>query len=192
MTVLQIMADSDAGEVRLRTDETDTIAAELAKRGIVFDRWPTLDALDASTSTAEILAHYDDRIAALNADGRYKHIDLARLQPDATDPQWPAKAAAARGKFLAEHRHAEDEVRFFAAGRGCFYLHLEPEVVAVVCEAGDLVSVPAGTRHWFDMGTRPDFVAVRFFEQEDGWVGDFTGDEIGSRFPTLDELVAAA
>jgi 1,2-dihydroxy-3-keto-5-methylthiopentene dioxygenase len=41
------------------------------------------------------------------------------------------------------------------------------------------------------MGERPDFVAVRFFEQKDGWVGDFTGDTIGERFPTLDELVAA-
>src|SRR5260370_1019333 len=34
-------------------------------------------------------------------------------------------------------------------------LHLEPEVVAVVREGGDLLSVPSGTRHWFDMGVRP-------------------------------------
>ncbi len=85
-------------------------------------------------------------------------------------------AAAARGKFLAEHRHAEDEVRFFAAGRGCFYLHLDGEVVAVVCEAAICCRCPAGTRHWFDMGSRPDFLAIRFFEEKDGWVGDFTGD----------------
>jgi len=70
------------------------------------------------------------------------------------------------------------------------YLHLEPEVFALVCEGGDVLSVPAGTRHWFDMGSEPDFVAIRFFEQEDGWVGDFTGDAIGERFPTLDQLVA--
>jgi 1,2-dihydroxy-3-keto-5-methylthiopentene dioxygenase len=50
--------------------------------------------------------------------------------------------------------------------------------------------VPAGTRHWFDMGTTPDFVAIRFFEREDGWIGDFTGDAIGQRFPSLDQLVA--
>ncbi|WP_280386069.1 1,2-dihydroxy-3-keto-5-methylthiopentene dioxygenase [Nocardia wallacei] len=191
MTLLQIMADSEPAEVRLRTVDAAVIGDELAERGIVFDRWPTMAGLDAATPTEDILAHYDDRIGELNADGRYKHIDLARLQPDDSDPHWQDKADAARGKFLSEHRHAEDEVRFFAAGRGCFYLHLEPEVVAVVCEGGDLVSVPAGTRHWFDMGTRPDFVAVRFFEEEDGWVGDFTGDPIGSRFPTLDELVVA-
>ncbi|RDI51095.1 1,2-dihydroxy-3-keto-5-methylthiopentene dioxygenase [Nocardia mexicana] len=191
MTLLQIMADSAPAEVRLRTVDAAVIGDELAKRGIVFDRWPTMPGLGAATPTEDILAHYDGRIGELNADGRYKHIDLARLQPDDSGPEWEGRAEAARGKFLSEHRHAEDEVRFFAAGRGCFYLHLEPEVVAVVCEGGDLVSVPAGTRHWFDMGTRPDFVAVRFFEEEDGWVGDFTGDPIGSRFPTLDELIAA-
>ncbi|MDT5353972.1 MAG: hypothetical protein QOJ56_2504, partial [Mycobacterium sp.] len=26
---------------------------------------------------------------------------------------------------------------------------------------------------------------------QDGWIGDFTGDAIGERFPTLDQLVAA-
>jgi 1,2-dihydroxy-3-keto-5-methylthiopentene dioxygenase len=60
----------------------------------------------------------------------------------------------------------------------------------VVCESGDLMTVPAGTRHWFDMGSEPDFAAIRFFEQEDGWIGHFTGDAIGASFPTLDQLVA--
>ncbi|GAB3026703.1 1,2-dihydroxy-3-keto-5-methylthiopentene dioxygenase [Mycobacterium bourgelatii] len=191
MTLLQIMADSDAAEVRVRTDNAEVIGTELARRGIAFDHWPAMPGLEATTPTADILAHYRGRVADLNADGRYKFIDVIRLQPDEGDPDWAAKAAEVRGKFLAEHRHAEDEVRFFVTGRGCFYLHLEPEVVAVVCEGGDLLSVPAGTRHWFDMGVRPDFVAIRFFEEQEGWIGDFTGDPIGQRFPSLDQLVAA-
>jgi 1,2-dihydroxy-3-keto-5-methylthiopentene dioxygenase len=191
MTLMQLMADSDPGDVRLRADDAAVIGVELAKRGIVFDRWPTMPGLCGTTLDSQILAEYGDRVAELNADGRYKYIDVARLQPDDSDPRWPDTAKAARQKFLSEHRHAEDEVRFFVAGRGCFYLHLEPEVVAVVCEGGDLVSVPAGVRHWFDMGARPDFVAIRFFEEQDGWIGDFTGDPIGERFPTLDQLVAA-
>lgn len=189
MTLLQVMAATDPGEVRVRTTDREAIGAELASHGILFDRWPALDDA-AARSSDDLLAAYADRIAELNDAGRYRHIDIARLHPDDSDPQWPAVAAGARGKFLSEHRHAEDEVRFFAAGQGCFYLHVEDAVLAVVCEAGDLLSVPAGTRHWFDMGTRPDFVAVRFFEEEDGWVGDFTGDAISDGFPTLDELLA--
>jgi 1,2-dihydroxy-3-keto-5-methylthiopentene dioxygenase len=191
MTLLQVMAETDAADVRLRTTDAGVIGSELASRGIVFDRWPvTLAGLDAHPSPEQILADYADRVDELNRDGRYKYIDVAALHP-LDDPGWPDAAQAARSKFLAEHRHAEDEVRFFAAGRGCFYLHLEPDVLAVVCESGDLLSVPAGTRHWFDMGVRPDFAAIRFFQEADGWIGDFTGDDIGGRFPTLDQLLVA-
>ncbi|WP_405137359.1 1,2-dihydroxy-3-keto-5-methylthiopentene dioxygenase [Nocardia sp. NBC_01388] len=191
MTLLQIMSDKDAADVTLRTTDDAVIAAELNKRGIVFERWSLFEGLDGATATEDLLAEYDNRIKALNADGRYKFIDVARIHPDESDPEWPAKAVAARTKFLDEHRHAEDEVRFFAAGQGCFYLHLGDEVLATVCTAGDLVSVPAGTLHWFDMGSAPEFVAVRFFEEQDGWIGDFTGDQISGGFPTLDELLAA-
>ncbi|MFE9323304.1 acireductone dioxygenase [Nocardia sp. NPDC052278] len=190
MTLLQVMAADDADKVLLRTTDDAVIGTELAARGITFDRWPVLDNA-TETASDELLAEYDDRVAELNASGRYKHIDIARIHPDDANPEWPQIAEGAREKFLNEHRHAEDEVRFFAAGRGCFYLHLGDEVVAAVCEGGDLLSVPAGTLHWFDMGTRPDFIAIRFFEEADGWVGDFTGDPISAGFPTLDQLLTA-
>jgi 1,2-dihydroxy-3-keto-5-methylthiopentene dioxygenase len=190
MTLLQVMAAGDAADVRVRTSDDEVIGTELAKHGVTFGRWPVVENA-ASASSEELLAHYATNVAELNGSGRYKHIDIARIHPDDADPQWPEIAAGARGKFLDEHRHAEDEVRFFAAGRGCFYLHLGEEVFAVVCEGGDLLSVPAGTLHWFDMGERPDFIAIRFFEEADGWVGDFTGDKISAGFPTLDELLTA-
>jgi 1,2-dihydroxy-3-keto-5-methylthiopentene dioxygenase len=190
MTLLQVMADNDADEVRLRTDDADLIRNQLATRGIGFDRSPVSPGLDATQPAERILAEQADQVAAINAGDRYRHIDVAAVRPDHSDPGWRVDAASARSKFLAEHRHAEDEVRFFVAGRACFYLHLEPEVYAVVCESGDLLTVPAGTRHWFDMGSDPSFAAIRFFEREDGWIGDFTGDAIGERFPTLDQLVA--
>src|SRR5947209_13472771 len=165
MTLLQVMADNDADEVRLRTDEADLIRNELAARGINFDRSPVSGDLDPTGPVEQILAAHADQVAVINADGRYRHVDVAALHSDHGDPQWPATAAAARSTFLAEHRHAEDEVRFFVAGRACFYLHLEPEVFAVVCESGDLLSVPAGTGHWFDMGSDPSFAAFRLLER---------------------------
>jgi 1,2-dihydroxy-3-keto-5-methylthiopentene dioxygenase len=189
MTLLKVMADNDAAEMRLHTDDADLIRDELATRGIAFDRSPVSPGVVATQPAEQILAGHAEQVAAVNADDRYRRIDVAALHPDHGDPQWRAKAAAARSAFLAEHRHAEDEVRFFVAGRACFYLHLEPEVLAVVCESGDLLTVPAGTRHWFDMGSEPSFAAIRFFEREDGWIADFTGDAIGERFPTLDQLV---
>ncbi|MGV0626565.1 1,2-dihydroxy-3-keto-5-methylthiopentene dioxygenase [Mycolicibacter minnesotensis] len=179
MTLLQVMADNDPADVRLRSWDFQLIRSELASRGIAFDRWPVLERVGG-----DIVALYGDQIAALNAGRQYRFIDVAQMADE--DPK---AAAVARERFRNEHRHAENEVRFFAAGRACFYLHLDGEVAALVCESGDLLSVPAGTQHWFDMGARPDFVAVRFFERADGWVGEFSGDPIGQRFPTLDELM---
>ncbi|GAB6488852.1 hypothetical protein bcgnr5371_60740 [Bacillus cereus] len=88
-----------------------------------------------------------------------------------------------RGKFLDEHYHKEDEVRFFVAGSGLFTLHVEPNVYEIKCEQGDLISVPDSTLHWFDMGPEPSFVAIRFFTEPDGWVGYFTGTDIAQQFP---------
>jgi 1,2-dihydroxy-3-keto-5-methylthiopentene dioxygenase len=88
-----------------------------------------------------------------------------------------------RKKFLDEHFHKEDEVRFFVAGSGLFTLHVDDKVYEILCEAGDLVGVPDGTKHWFDMGPEPSFVAIRFFTEPDGWVGHFTGTDIAQRFP---------
>jgi 1,2-dihydroxy-3-keto-5-methylthiopentene dioxygenase len=155
----------EAGAELLETDETETIAAELAAIGVRFERWAQAEA--------------EGRIAALRAEG-YDTVDQVSVTPDHPERE------AMRGKFLSEHRHAEDEVRFFEAGEGLFTLREQGRVYAVRCTKGDMISVPAGMRHWFDMGPRPSFTAWRFFRTPEGWVGDFTGDPIADRFPRLE------
>ena len=93
---------------------------------------------------------------------------------------------ALREKFLSEHTHDEDEVRFFVEGQGLFCLHINDEVLQVLCQAGDWIAVPAGTKHWFDMGSAPNFCAIRFFDNPEGWVARFSGDAIADHFPRLD------
>ncbi len=68
----------------------------------------------------------------------------------------------------------------------------EESTLTLTLPDGSQRTVPAGTLHWFDMGSRPDFIAIRFFEEADGWVGDFSGDRISESFPTLDELLTAS
>jgi 1,2-dihydroxy-3-keto-5-methylthiopentene dioxygenase len=186
MTLLQVMPDDAPGTVLLRTDDPEKIDVELRSSGARFERWPL-----APAGQQDVLGAYRDWIEPLRRRGGYQLVDVVTMAPDEADPDWPEKTRAARGKFLEEHIHDEDEVRFFASGRGCFYLHVGNRVLAVVCEAGDLIAVPRGTRHWFDMGTSPSFTAVRFFQREDGWVGDFTGSGIARHFPSLQELMAS-
>jgi 1,2-dihydroxy-3-keto-5-methylthiopentene dioxygenase len=59
----------------------------------------------------------------------------------ASRPDHPEREAM-RGKFLDEHYHKEDEVRFFVAGSGLFTLHVGDKVYEIQCDAGDLIAVP--------------------------------------------------
>ena len=77
-------------------------------------------------------------------------------------------------------------MRFFVRGHGLFVIHVGDKVYSMLCEKDDLISVPANTRHWFDMGPNPTFTAIRLFNDPEGWVAQFTGDKIASRFPLLD------
>ncbi|QKW10434.1 cupin [Streptomyces sp. NA04227] len=189
MTLLQVMPEDDPTRILLRTREPERIATSLADCSVALRHWPLRGSIAAGTTAGDVLARYRPEIDDLCAREGLALVDVAQLHPE-PGAEWATRAATARKAFLEEHRHAEDEVRFFAHGTGCFYLHLDARIHAVVCEAGDLLSVPAGTRHWFDMGPRPEFTAIRFFEREDGWVGDFTGDPIAGRFPRLDALLA--
>lgn len=170
----------------LRHSLTDhaAIAAALAPLGIVLKRWEADAFLAADASDADILAAYADEIAQWKAQGGYQSCDVLRLGPD--HPQ----REALRAKFLAEHVHDDDEVRFFVEGSGMFYIHAGDLVHALECTAGDLIAVPAGTRHWFDTGARPSFTVIRLFTTPDGWVARFTGDAIAKAIPLYEGLAA--
>jgi 1,2-dihydroxy-3-keto-5-methylthiopentene dioxygenase len=185
MSLLAIYTD-DSASAQLVSQDAAVIARELAARGIGFERWPAQAALADDADTEAILAAYASEITRVQADGGYGTVDAIRLGPDHPD------RLALRQKFLAEHTHAEDEVRFFVEGRGLFCLHLGQEVLQLICERNDWIRVPAGTRHWFDMGPEPSFCALRFFDNTEGWVARFTGDAIAERYPMLDVLLASA
>ncbi|GCD38903.1 acireductone dioxygenase [Streptomyces chrestomyceticus JCM 4735] len=190
MTLLTTWPESGPETVLRRTAEPAEIAAALAPIGVRYEQWPLRPGVAADAEPAAVLAAYRAEIAMLTAEEGFVTVDAVSLHPG-DDPAWPDKATAAREKFLAEHTHEDDdEVRFFVAGSGVFYLHAGGEVHAVLCEEGDLLGVPRGTTHWFDMGTRPSFTALRFFHEEDGWIGTFTGDDIALRFPDFDTLTA--
>jgi 1,2-dihydroxy-3-keto-5-methylthiopentene dioxygenase len=182
MSHLQIFPAQEAGPPlpSLASNDPELIAAELAGRGIGFERWQARVALADGATPEQILAAYAPEIARVQSLGTYPTVDAIRLTPDHPDRQ------ALRRKFLSEHTHSEDEVRFFVEGRGLFCLHIGAEVLQVLCEADDWIRLPAGTRHWFDMGPEPRFTAIRFFDNPEGWVAQFTGDPIAQRFPLLD------
>ena len=155
------------------------IGTALRQVGVRFEQWQADQPIAPGAEQAAVIAAYRQDIDRLMAEAGYQSVDVISLTPDHPD------RAALRQKFLAEHSHSEDEVRFFVAGSGQFTLHIGDKVYDILCEAGDLIGVPDGTRHWFDMSESPYFVAIRLFTNKDGWVAQPSGDDIASRFPRM-------
>jgi 1,2-dihydroxy-3-keto-5-methylthiopentene dioxygenase len=181
---LRIFSDALEGDstIALLSQHRDgeAIAEALDAVGVRFERWPTRADIVAGADPDTVLEAYGEEIRALSEAEGYQSADVVSMAPDHPDK------ATMRTKFLDEHTHAEDEVRFFVDGAGLFTLHVGEQVYEVLCERGDLIGVPAGTKHWFDMGPNPSFVAVRLFTTPDGWAADFTGEDIALRFPRLE------
>ena len=155
------------------------ITRVLGLAGIRFEQWQASQPIVPGASQEQVIAAYRVDIDRLMAEQGYRAVDVISLTPEHPD------RAMLRQKFLSEHTHSEDEVRFFVAGSGQFTLHIGHKVYDILCEQGDLIGVPGGTRHWFDMSESPYFVAIRLFTNKDGWVAQFTGDEIARNFPRM-------
>lgn len=154
----------------------DDIASTLAEHGVRFERWQP-SPIEKGASEAEMIAAYQPQIDALG----YACVELMNVT--SAHPQ----AAEMRAQFLDERRYSEDDARFFIAGQGLFSLHVGDYVYGVRCEKNDLLVIPAGQAHWFDMGENPHFVALRLFNTAQGAVPALTGDAIASVFPGLDD-----
>lgn len=173
----------DAGNDVRRREQTAVpgqMKRLLSEIGVRYDVWGLRDGITPATADAEILNAYAPEIAQLKAEGGYVTTDILRLKPGTPD------TAPLRAKFLSEHTHGEDEVRFFTEGAAAFYLRSENTIYRMILNAGDLLSVPALTRHWFDMGPNPGFTTIRMFNNPDGWVATYTGDPIAERLPLFE------
>jgi 1,2-dihydroxy-3-keto-5-methylthiopentene dioxygenase len=184
MSRLRIYPHDAPDAPMLESRHPAVIAENLQRIGVVFSRWHAAHPIAEGAAPEAVLAAYKDDIAKLMHSGGYQAVDVVSMFPEHPQKQ------AMRQKFLAEHTHAEDEIRFFVAGSGLFTIHAQAQVFEVLCEAGDLIHLPAGTQHWFDMGDAPFFVAIRIFNNPEGWVARFTGSDIASRFPDFERATA--
>ncbi len=154
-------------------NETAEITRYLANLGIEYERWEPDASLPDDAGAEQILAAYAPKIAELSARGGYVTADVIDV-----NPQTPGLSAMLT-KFNVEHWHDEDEVRFIIAGRGVFHVHPEHgPVVAIEVGAGDLIRVPLGTHHWFDLCSDRRIRAIRLFQDPAGWTPHYTGSGV--------------
>jgi len=149
----------------------------LAKIGIDYDVWEPSQPLTAEASQDDILHAYSREIDKLKSRGGYVTADVINV-----NPQTPGLDAML-AKFSREHWHDEDEVRFVVQGRGVFHVHpKDSPVVAIEVEPGDLIRVPKGTLHWFDLCTDRQIRCIRLFQDPTGWTPCYTESGVDDRF----------
>jgi 1,2-dihydroxy-3-keto-5-methylthiopentene dioxygenase len=180
MSELRVYPESSAEKADAVHTRFDDIRRVLDGIGVGFERWEAGKQLHAEASQDEIIEAYRDPIDRLMKAYGFKSVDVISLY--ASHPQ----KEAMRDKFLHEHTHDDFEVRFFVEGEGLFNIRKGGRVYSIRCVQGDLLSVPAHTTHWFDMGPQPKLKAIRLFTTPEGWVANFTGDRIADRFPRLE------
>jgi 1,2-dihydroxy-3-keto-5-methylthiopentene dioxygenase len=155
-------------EGRTITDAGE-IAGWLRGAGIDYERWAVERPVSDEASAEDVLQAYAAEIERLKASGGYVTADV--IDVTSRTPNLDAMLA----KFSREHWHDEDEVRFIVRGRGVFHIHPpQGPVFALEVEPGDLVRVPRGTWHWFDLCAERRIRAIRLFQDSAGWTPHYT------------------
>jgi 1,2-dihydroxy-3-keto-5-methylthiopentene dioxygenase len=157
--------------------KTGEIREYLAGIHIDYEIWEPSHPVAPDASNDEILQAYSSDIEKLKRRGGYVTADVINV-----NPQTPGLDAML-AKFNREHLHDEDEVRFIIQGHGVFHVHpKDSAVVAIEVEAGDLIRVPRGTWHWFDLCPDRHIRAIRLFQDPSGWTPVYTDSGVDAQF----------
>ena len=154
-----------------------SIQAYLGRCGIEYDRCSPEHDLAPNAAADGVLAAYGVKLDELKARGGYVTADVIDVKSDT--PGLDAMLA----RFNTEHWHDEDEVRLIVEGRGLFHIHPpDGPVFAIEVEAGDLIRVPRGTHHWFDLCGERRIRAIRLFQDPAGWTPHYTQTGVDRAF----------
>ncbi|GIW92959.1 MAG: acireductone dioxygenase [Pirellulaceae bacterium] len=157
--------------------DPNEIAAFLEPFGIWYERWEVEGRIGNEASDQEVLEAYAPEIERLKARGGYQAVDVVQVTPQTPNLE------AMLNKFNKEHTHSEDEVRFTVKGRGLFHIHPEQgPVFAIEVEAGDLINVPAGTRHWFNLCEDRTIRCIRLFLDPSGWTPHYVEQGVHDQY----------
>ena len=172
------MASVRIPEQQRTLTETGEMRTFLADYGIEYEQWHSDRQVPPPDAPNDVLlAAYKDKIDELKARGGYVTADVLDVFPHTPNLD------AMLNRFNSEHWHDEDEVRFIVEGRGLFHIHPpNAPVFSITVEAGDLIRVPKGTHHWFDLCGDRRIRAIRLFQDPAGWAPHYTSTGVDKGF----------
>ncbi len=115
-------------------------------------------------TVSDPLLKYKNQIEQLKKKFSYASADVCAMKPETQNLDKMLSA------FIKEHHHTDDEVRFTVEGEGIFGVNPLTDPPFEVCvEPGDLLVVPANTRHWFNLTEKKNICCIRIFKENPKW-----------------------
>jgi 1,2-dihydroxy-3-keto-5-methylthiopentene dioxygenase len=165
------------------SDDALICTETLAQFGIRFEQWRNLSVLPGlSMQDEDIISLYSDQVERVKSELGYTCVDIATMKPD------DAFSISLRGRYLSEHTHDEDEVRFFLSGNVLVYLHINQKIHILECTRGDFIVIPAGIKHWMDIGPKPEFSVIRWFNSKNAFKNHFTEGYVAEATPRWETI----
>jgi 1,2-dihydroxy-3-keto-5-methylthiopentene dioxygenase len=171
------MAVLTISEENRTIQDAEEIRRCLPAFGIQYEHWELSPKIGTDSSSEAILQAYAERIDEVQKQGGYEKVDVVNVNSST------AGLDAMLAKFSTEHWHDEEEVRFIVYGRGVYHVHAsDGRVAKLEVEAGDMISVPRGTLHWFDLCSEREIKAIRFFQDPAGWTPYYTDSALEKQY----------
>ncbi len=163
MAYVRILDRFDPSHILDELFDPDAITALLGAKDILWEKVATMPpSIDDAQSAIELNQPCVD---ALSARFSCHHTDIVHVNQHTSRP-----------RVLQEHSHADGEIRLFIEGSATFLFPFDTQIIALTMEAGELIFIPGGQKHGFDMGKAPFYTAIRFFKYASGWQAKYTGD----------------
>jgi 1,2-dihydroxy-3-keto-5-methylthiopentene dioxygenase len=134
-------------------------AQELNAQGVTYEQFETDE------------SKYRGPLEQLMKERGYVTMDQVRMWPEMDNFEALCK------KFVGEHLHTDDEVRFLLSGSGVFEIRsLDDRWMKVIVEPSDFILVPANRFHRFYLTDEKKIQCVRLFKDQSGWTPIYRKD----------------
>jgi 1,2-dihydroxy-3-keto-5-methylthiopentene dioxygenase len=160
-------------------NDFNEIQKYMTMHGVILTRWEANAPLNENSSQEEILAAYAHELNPFMESNGFVDADVINIHPGLGEET----LQGIRQKFMKEHTHSEDEIRFFVDGEGKFWFNFENgDVYCLTCTRGDFISVPNNYLHWFDPAPNYFVKAIRIFSNREGWTPHYTNSGVDTEF----------
>lgn len=197
MSQLTLYSQFNMRKPYLVSSNIEDVAGYLADDGVRFEHIPVKHGtahsqelsqefsqeLSQELSPAQLLALYESTVQAFKEQLALAHADVVSFSPRVEN------TISVRDKYLSEHTHTGAEARYFLSGKALYYIHANERIHIVQCGAGDFIMLPKGMKHWFDMGPKPEYCCIRWYNHEDDLITHFTGSYVAESTPRWETMI---